>query len=300
MRHLDTDALATFIAVIDHGGFTAAAERIGKTQAAVSLIVSRLEERVGKRLLERSRKGVSLTAHGEILMGYARRMLILEDEALCALECKLEATRVRIGMPDDYLDSLGAWLLQTFAAQHPEIQVEILCDFSKRLEPQVQVGDLDLAIVTREAGRPSGELLCAEAQVWCSVVGKRPEREQVLPLSLFADSCRARPGILAALDEAGRPWRIVSSSSQSARGARRGAPGRGGDGTAGLGGTGRLARAGRGRGLAAATATGAGAAGTVRGSAEHPAAGQFHPGSLSGAAARRHRLSPMPRSGPRR
>lgn len=213
MRHFDTDVLATFIAVIDHGGFTAAAERIGKTQAAVSLIVSRLEERVGKRLLERSRKGVSLTAHGEILMGYARRMLILEDEALCALECKLEATRVRIGMPDDYLDSLGAWLLQTFAAQHPEIQVEILCDFSKRLEPQVQVGDLDLAIVTREAGRPNGELLCAEAQVWCSVVGKRPEREQVLPLSLFADSCRARPGILAALDEAGRPWRIVSSSS---------------------------------------------------------------------------------------
>ncbi|MFT4191926.1 MAG: LysR substrate-binding domain-containing protein [Comamonas sp.] len=213
MRHFDTDALATFIAVMDHGGFTAAAERLGKTQAAVSLIVSRLEERLGKRLVQRSRKGVTLTSQGEILMGYARRMLVLEDEALCALECTRDAGRVRIGMPDDYLDTLGAWLLQSFSVRHPEIQVEILCDFSKRLEPQVHAGDIDLAIITRDAGRPVGELLCSEAQVWCGVVGGRPEREQVLPLALFADACRARPGILAALDGVGRPWRIASSSS---------------------------------------------------------------------------------------
>jgi DNA-binding transcriptional LysR family regulator len=51
MRHMGTDAHATFIAIIEHGGFTAAAERIGKTQASGSLILIRLEERVGKRLL---------------------------------------------------------------------------------------------------------------------------------------------------------------------------------------------------------------------------------------------------------
>lgn len=213
MRHLNTDALAAFNAVVNHGSFTAAAERIGKTQSGVSLIVSRLEERVGEQLLERGPKGLSLTAQGEILLSYARRLLILEDEALCALKWNVEATRVRIGMPDDYLDSLGAGLLRSFAAQHPEIEVEILCNFSTCLEPQVQVGDLDLAIVTREVGCPIGEPLYKEAQVWCSVVGKCPEQEQVLPLSLFADSRRARPGILATLDEAGRPWRIVLSSS---------------------------------------------------------------------------------------
>ncbi|WPP01405.1 LysR substrate-binding domain-containing protein [Pseudomonas sp. HR96] len=213
MRHLDTDALAAFVAVIDYGGFTAAGDRIGKTQAAVSLMVARLEARVGRKLLERSRKGVSLTEHGERLMGYARRIQILEDEALLALQGETEASRIRIGMPDDYLESIGCVLMQTFTARHPHLQVEIICDFSNRLESQLADGSIDLAIVTRADDRDNGELLRSEAQLWCAAPGHRPEVGGVLPLSLFADTCRARPRILEALDKAGVPWRVVSSSS---------------------------------------------------------------------------------------
>lgn len=213
MRHLDTDCLAAFVAVIDCKGFTAAGERIGKTQAAVSLMVGRLEARVGRKLLERSRRGVTLTEHGERLIGYARRIQMLEDEALAALECGQEATRIRIGMPDDYLETLGCELMQTFTHRYPHLQVEIICDFSSRLETMITEGSIDIAIVTRANSSVRGELLRCEPMLWCAAPGHFPEQERILPLSLFTDSCRARPQIIEALDRVGTPWRVVSSSS---------------------------------------------------------------------------------------
>ncbi|MGO3743447.1 LysR substrate-binding domain-containing protein [Kerstersia sp.] len=213
MRHLSTDSLATLVAVVDHGSFTIAAERLGKTQAAVSLVISRMEEQLGRRLLERQRKQLALTQQGEILLGYARRMLNLENEALCALHCDQGSDHVRIGMPDDYLDVLGNVLLRDFRQRYPDAQVDIICDFSSRLEKSLNQGELDLAIVTRDPQRPIGTLLCREPQVWCNAGEHRPEKEAVLPLALFADQCRARPHILASLDEAGRAWRIACASS---------------------------------------------------------------------------------------
>lgn len=213
MRHLDTDALAAFVAVIDHGGFTAAGQRIGKTQAAVSLMLARLEDRLGCKLVERSRRGVALTEQGERLIGYARRIQMLEDEALMALQCTQEATRLRIGMPDDYLESIGCELMQGFGARYPHVQLEVICDFSTRLEAMLGEGSIDLAILTRASDRDNGEYLRSEAQLWCAAPGAAPEAGAVLPLSLFADTCRARPRILEALDRAGTPWRVVSASS---------------------------------------------------------------------------------------
>lgn len=213
MRHLDTDCLAAFVAVIDYGGFTAAGERIGKTQAAVSLMLGRLEARVGRKLLERSRRGVTLTEHGERLIGYARRIQMLEDEALTALECGQEATRIRIGMPDDYLETLGCELMQAFTQRHPHLQVEIICDFSSRLEAMIAEGSIDIAIITRANAKLQGELLRCEPMLWCASPEHFPEQQRTLPLSLFTDSCRARPQIIEALDRLGTPWRVVSSSS---------------------------------------------------------------------------------------
>ncbi|MER1968058.1 LysR substrate-binding domain-containing protein [Castellaniella sp. GW247-6E4] len=213
MRHLNSEMLATFVAVVDCGGFTAAADRIGKTQAAVSLIINRLERRLGRKLLERTRQGVVLSSQGEVLISFARRMLALESEMLCALNCGIDSTVVRIGMPDDYLDVLGSALLREFASRHPDVQVDILCDFSNRLETLLVQRSIDLAVITRQPGHDVGQFLTRERQLWCTVPNHYPEADPVLPLALFADQCRARPRILAALDEARRAWRIVCSSS---------------------------------------------------------------------------------------
>jgi DNA-binding transcriptional LysR family regulator len=213
MRHLDNDILAAFVAVYDHGSFTAAAEQLGKTQAAVSIMLSRLEKHLGQRLLERSRQGITLTPAGEKLIGYARQMRMLEEEALSALGCYDARTRIRIGMPDDYLGTVGAALIENFSQRNPQLQVEIVSDFSFKLQKSLEEGHLDLAIVTRQPGQEQGEFLRHEAQLWCTAPNCYPERQSVLPMVLFPDGCRSRPQVLAALDQAGLRWRIVCTSS---------------------------------------------------------------------------------------
>lgn len=216
MRHLDNDTLAAFIAVYDCGSFTQAAEQLGKTQAAVSIMLSRLEKHLGQRLLERSRQGISLTSSGEKLIGYARRMQQLEEEALTALGCFDAKSRIRIGMPDDYLGTIGAELIEKFSQRNPQLQVEIVSDFSYKLEKQLNDGHLEMAIVTRQPGEQNGEFLRQEPQLWCTAPNCYPEQQTTLPLVLFPEGCRARPQVIRALDKARLRWHIVCTSSHLA------------------------------------------------------------------------------------
>jgi DNA-binding transcriptional LysR family regulator len=213
MNHLDMGALATVVAIADHASFTAAAAELNKTQAAVSFIVARLEKRVGNRVFERSPRGVTLTPVGEVLTGYARRILALESDALAALLGPATAGRIRLGVPDDYLDRFVTVALEQFTSAYPRVQVEIICDFSRRLEAMLEARELDLAIITRDGIHTRGELLRREEQCWCAATDRQPELADPLPLALFSDKCRARPLILEALDRAGLAWRLAYSCS---------------------------------------------------------------------------------------
>ena len=214
MRRIDTEVLATMVAIVDAGGFSAAAQRLGKTQAAVSAHIARFENQLGKKLFDRARRGVHLAEAGETLIFYARRMLVIEDEALAALQIDQVTGRVRVGMPDDYLNVFGRPLIQNFSRINPHAQIEILCNFSVELEQLLDRGELDIAIITRGIDRSAGELLAHEQLVWCSAADRFPERENPLPLALFPERyCRARPLILHALKSAGKPWRVAWTSS---------------------------------------------------------------------------------------
>lgn len=213
MPHIDTDTLAAFVAVNDCGSFTLAAHQLGKTQAAVSLMLGRLEKQLGLRLMERSRQGITLSEPGEKLMRHARRVLAMEEELLTELGCLNAKSRIRIGMPDDYLDTIGAALIENFSQRNPQLQVEIVSDFSCKLEKMLQDGQLEMAILTRQPGETRGEFLRQEAQLWCTAPGCFPENQPTLPLVLFPEACRARPLVLAALERAQRRWHVVCSSS---------------------------------------------------------------------------------------
>lgn len=213
MTHLDPDALATLVAVVDSGGFTSAAERIGKTQAAVSVKIANLEAQLGQRLLARSRRGTVPTDAGEAFLGYARRILAIEDEALAAFGRDEAIGRVRLGIPDDYVETFVTPLIGRFAAAHPGVQVEIRCDLSVRLETELARGDIDLAVVTRDPEQPKGEVLRREPLIWCASADHFPERVSPLPLAVFCEGCRSRPRILGALDTADIAWRIAYTSS---------------------------------------------------------------------------------------
>ncbi len=120
---------------------------------------------------------------------------------------------MRLGIPDDYLDTIVTPLLGRFLEAHPRAGVEVRCDLSVRLERALGDGEIDLAVITRDPARPTGELLRREPLVWCAAADHRPEARRPLPLALFSEGCRSRPTILAALDAAGVPWRIAYTSS---------------------------------------------------------------------------------------
>ncbi|WP_454654543.1 LysR family transcriptional regulator [Bosea beijingensis] len=213
--HFDLAALGMLVAVAETGGFTAASARLGRTQSAISVRIQDLENQLGHKLLERSRRGVTPTDAGERLIAHARRLLAVEREALADLAGETPTGRLRIGVPDDYMDAYLRPLIARFAVEHPKVELEVVCDLSKKIEPALKAGDLDLAVVSQDPSRPMGEVLRREPMIWVAARGHRPELQETLPLALFSEGCRARSRVLGALSSAGRAYRLVFSCSHT-------------------------------------------------------------------------------------
>ena len=216
-------AVRAFEAAARHGSFTRAGERLGRTQAAVSQQVRRLEDTVGKRVFERDTHGVRMTRDGEVLLAYARRMLTLNDEVMALMHRSPTVASVRIGTPDDYATMLLPEVLARFNAAYPEVMVEVICDNSPDLVAEIDKGRYDLALVTRKAGEAGGELVRQEPVSWVAPPqepaspsgppGYRPvESLDPLPLALFPKGCVVRDLAVAALDGIGRDWRVAFTS----------------------------------------------------------------------------------------
>ncbi len=208
-RNLDIDLLRTLVAIADTGSFTAAAERVGRTQSAVSMQMRRLEDQIERPLFERDGRSVSFTAAGQDLLVYARRILRLQDAALSSLrEPEMEGV-ARVGIPDDYVGVFMPPILARFAQSHPRVQVDLRCDTSDRLRDALMAGEIDLAVVTCGALTDESQPLRKESVVWAAPRDHRVEEEPVLPLALFASPCQVREATIAALDNMDRLHRVA-------------------------------------------------------------------------------------------
>ena len=213
--YLDPDLLRTFVAIVDAGGFTQAARQVHRTQSAVSMQVRRLEETLDRVLFQRDGRGVQLAPDGEALLGYARRLLKLHDEAVAALTRPDLAGLVRIGTPDDYVDRFLPEILARFARAVPRVQVEVLCETSVNLRRLLAEGRLDLAVLTAGCALSgeTGEVLRREPVVWATAERQLAHEQEPLPLALFQSGCVFRDWALASLDGSGRPYRIAYTSA---------------------------------------------------------------------------------------
>ena len=208
---IDTDVLRTFVAIADQGGFTRAGELVNRTQSAVSMQMKRLEEDVLQRqLFQRDGRQVRLTAEGQVLLGYARRILKLHSEVFNTLREPHMVGTVRIGTPDDYVMRFLPGILSRFAQSYPLVQIEVHCESSKQL---LLRQDLDLSIVTREPGSEIGQLLRKERFVWAEAQCFSAHEQTPLPLAMFNSDCFCRLWACNALDAAGRDYRIAYNSS---------------------------------------------------------------------------------------
>ncbi|HAF91809.1 MULTISPECIES: LysR substrate-binding domain-containing protein [Stutzerimonas] len=207
---IDTELLRSFVAIADHGGFTRAAEAVNRTQSAVSMQMKRLEEDVLQRpLFERSGRQVRLTAEGQVLLGYARRILKLHGEVITTLRQPHMVGAVRIGTPDDYVMRFLPGILARFAQAYPLVQVEVHCEPSGQLLGRK---DLDLTIVTREPGTEIGQLLRQERFVWAEAAGFDLHQQRPIPLAMFNSGCFCRAWVCNALEAAEIDYRIAYTS----------------------------------------------------------------------------------------
>jgi DNA-binding transcriptional LysR family regulator len=204
---LDTDQLRSFLAIVDSGSFTKAADRVHKTQSAVSMHVRRLEQQLGCALFVKQGRGARLTTEGESLIDFARRIVQVEAGAMAALSRKGLRGAARIGIPDDYAESFLAEILSRFNRRHPLVEVSVVCESSTELAVQVTAAALDLAVVTDHPGLYGFELLREEPLVWAASERFRVEEGAPIPLALGSANCLWRRATEEALASTPRATR---------------------------------------------------------------------------------------------
>ena len=213
---LDSDLLRCFVAVADARGFTAAGDLIGLTQSGISVRIRNLEDRLGRRLFDRTSRSVSLTEDGEVLLSYARRMVDLNDEAIGRLTGGQTQGRLRVGLADYVTPRLVPQLLGRFNRLYPGITMEMRTGLSMDLLPGYEQGELDVVIAGRGMVFKDGGLLYRDALVWVAAPGFQLRLDRPIPLATLPPHCTHRGISLEALDRAGIPWQIVYMSSSTA------------------------------------------------------------------------------------
>jgi molybdate transport repressor ModE-like protein len=213
---IDPDLLRAFAFIAEEGSFTRAAERVGRTQSAVSMQVQRLEAILGQRVLQRSKGGaVQLTPHGQYLLDRSRDLLALNDEIWSAFHAPAITGTVRLGTPDDYAFHYLPGALKRFADAHPSVEVDVCCEPSTQLVERLRAGELDLTLCTEghEPARwPAVELWRGPLR-WIAAERNAPDRRDPLPLAVAAGDCAWRRAATRALERAGRRYRVIYTSA---------------------------------------------------------------------------------------
>lgn len=213
-RNLDLTALRSFIAVADAGGVTRASGFLNLTQSAVSMQIKRLEDMLGVELLDRSGRQVALTAAGELLLGYARKMLSLNDEVMGRLTRDPHEGEVVLGVPHDIVYPVIPQVLQHFARSFPRMKVTLLSSFTRVLKAQFGRGECDIILTTEDALDAGGITLAELPLVWVGAPGGVAWKGRPLKLA-YEHNCIFRQGVQAALDRAGIPWQMAVESDST-------------------------------------------------------------------------------------
>jgi DNA-binding transcriptional LysR family regulator len=203
--NLPTELLRSFAAIVDSGSMLKATERVFVTQSALSLQMKRLEDTVQSPLFHRDGRRLVLTPAGELLLAYTRDMLALNDKAVSALSRDALAGPARVGTVQDFAETLLSGVLSRFAHRYPETQLQVRVGGSAELLDLLASDRLDVVLCMGSADDPAA--IETAPMKWLgdpTLAG-----QDILPLAVLERPCRFRDAALAALDKAGRSYRIV-------------------------------------------------------------------------------------------
>ncbi|MCX7057623.1 MAG: LysR family transcriptional regulator [Proteobacteria bacterium] len=214
--NIELRLLQTFVEIYESGSLARAAQRCHCSQATMSLRLKMLEEHIGHRLFLRQHQRLEPTAMGAEIYAKALAVIASYDELVATSRSRDSAPRVRIGVPDDYALSYVSRVLRHVARDFQGVSVEIVCDLSANLVAAVQRQDLDLALAT-VVSAPADTPLIGEAELaWVEARDGLGLARLPIPLAVYPEGCVFRRAMIAALESARIPWRIVAQSRSQA------------------------------------------------------------------------------------
>ena len=211
-QDLPTHLLRTFVAIVDEGGFTQAAEVLARTQPTVSQQLRKLEGQVGQALLERGHGGVRLTTEGQTLLDYARRILALNDEAVSSLSRVPVSGRLRLGIPHEFTFSVLPKLVGAFSQIEPHVVIEVECELSKKLLEHRESYDL-VMMLHRHGEGAAGTRIRDEPLAWVSSLDYRFDAAAPLKIVAAPAPCLYRGVLQRALADFKPGWSLLLSST---------------------------------------------------------------------------------------
>lgn len=208
MKALDLDAVKAFVFIADLQSFTRAAEALDTTQSALSLKLRRLEDQLGRRLLERTPRQVRLSAEGGVFLDAARSLVGAHERAMASFQ--VEQRRLTIGISQLIVGSELPALLRRMNEHDPHLLIEMRVAGSREVMQAYEEGALDAALILQaDNRRQQGETIFTENFAWIGVPNWKLRPGQSLPLSTQGESCGIRAAAVRALDQAGIPWTEV-------------------------------------------------------------------------------------------
>lgn len=209
----DPTLLRAFVAVNESGGFTRAARRLHLTQSAVSHQIRRLEEQLGRQLLHRTTRNLTLTEDGEEFLRHSMHVLAALDALTERFQRSAVTGSVRLGVPESLMGHRLPMLLREFARRFPSTRLNVSVASYLDLRQMIDSGELDLAIVASAPGSQEGTPLKQTQFVWVAAEGFETVEGAAVPLAFAPPPCINREIGVAALERASVKWHVVFTST---------------------------------------------------------------------------------------
>lgn len=209
---LDIDVLRSVVAIAESGTIAAAAQRVARTPAAISMQIKKLEEMLGRELFQRTRQGMTPTAEGERLVEYARQMIDLNRTVIQSFAGPELEGDVTVGLIDSFGGVRMARVFAGFARSHPKVTVNVMVATTVNLVPQLDSNQADLILLTpggAEDWRDGDFVLHEEPLAWIARDGGQAMRQRPVPLAVSEHGCAWRDIATEALQGRGMETRIA-------------------------------------------------------------------------------------------
>lgn len=210
---LDPRLLRAFVAIVDASSFTLAAKRLNMTQSTISQQLVRLEDALGLNLIDRAARPVEPTAAGERLLGYARRILGLHEEAEAALGDPAGTTSIRIGVPEDIVGREMASVFGDFARRHRQVRLDVSAGLSRELTRRYRAGEFDIVVVKEPVAGPDCRRSFPEAMAWFEAAAAPDDWPDPIPLVVFPPGGLYRDAMFERIEREQRRWYVSFSGS---------------------------------------------------------------------------------------